>query len=83
MIELLSVAGFTCMVLVRLILSFYYVRYRPHSPCPESEFVRPYPARATTVYVTEWEARLVGSMLRNVAITFWLLGLVTVLITRR
>ncbi len=65
MVELISVGGFTCVILVRLTLSFYYLTHRPTSPSPESGIVRPYPVRTTVVYLTEWEAQLVGPILRT------------------
>jgi hypothetical protein len=83
MVELISVGGFTCVVLIRLSLSSYYLKHRPTKTSPERGFVRPYPVRTTAVYLTEREARLVGPILRNVAITFWVSGLVTFLVTRR
>lgn len=77
LIELASVVGFASVILIRLTISLYYLKRRPSTPSLETEIVHPYPIRTRVVYLTEREARLIGPILRNIAITFWISGLVT------
>ena len=79
-VELLSVAGFASAVLARLALSLYFLKYRPTNPV-EDRIIRPYQIRGTTVYISEWEARVIGPVLGKIAVTCWALGLSAFLIT--
>jgi hypothetical protein len=81
-VALISVVGFTIVVLIRIFLTFYYLKRRPRNPSFETERVHPYLIRDATVFLTAREVWSIGPLLGYIAVTFWGLGLVTAFLTR-